>query len=149
MVMVCEHHNIEMPILGVKEAMSVMSNPSLLSTFLLEKPSLISSGMNPLSQARRISPPPFSATTSHQMTLIQTWHSQIIPYTVWVKIKLTKRKNCWFSVPLHYCNYVSLFYTSATNTQRELWLLLYVLGLVRVRKLSQFSLRPLPSKYFY
>ena len=40
MVMVCEHHNIEMPILGVEEAMSVMSNPSLLSTFLLEKPSL-------------------------------------------------------------------------------------------------------------
>ena len=40
MVMVREHHNIEMPILGVKEAMSAMSNPSLLSTFWLEKPSL-------------------------------------------------------------------------------------------------------------
>ena len=40
MVMVCEHHNIEMPILGVKEAMSAMSNSSLLSTFWLEKPSL-------------------------------------------------------------------------------------------------------------
>ena len=40
MVMVCEHHIIEMPILGVKEAMSAMSNPSLLSTFCLEKPSL-------------------------------------------------------------------------------------------------------------
>ena len=37
MVMVREHHNIEMPILGVREAMSDMSNPSLLSTFLLEK----------------------------------------------------------------------------------------------------------------
>ena len=56
LVIVCENHNIEMPILGVKEAMSAMSNPSLLSTFLLEKPSLtheyesISSRMNPLSQ---------------------------------------------------------------------------------------------------
>ena len=40
MVMVREHHNIKMPILGVKEAMSAMSNPSLLSTFWLEKPSL-------------------------------------------------------------------------------------------------------------
>ena len=29
-----------MPILGVKEAMSAMSNPSLLSTVWLEKPSL-------------------------------------------------------------------------------------------------------------
>ena len=32
MVMVCEHHNIEIPILGVKEAMSAMFNLSLLST---------------------------------------------------------------------------------------------------------------------
>ena len=30
MVIVREHHNIEMPILGVKEAMSAMSNPSLI-----------------------------------------------------------------------------------------------------------------------
>ena len=39
-VMVLMHHNIEMPILGVKEAMSAMSNPSQLSTFWLEKTSL-------------------------------------------------------------------------------------------------------------
>ena len=40
MVMVREHHNIKMPILGVKAAMSAMSNPSLLSTFWLENPVL-------------------------------------------------------------------------------------------------------------
>ena len=33
MVMVCEQHNIEMPIFGVKDTMNAMSNPSLLSTF--------------------------------------------------------------------------------------------------------------------
>ena len=49
MVTVCEHHNIEMPILCVKEAMSAMSNPSLFSTFWLEKPSLthIACAINP------------------------------------------------------------------------------------------------------
>ena len=40
MVMVREHHNIKMPILGVKAAMSAMSNPSVLSTFWLENPVL-------------------------------------------------------------------------------------------------------------
>ena len=41
MVMVHEHHiNIKIPILGVKEAMSAMSNPCLLSTFGWKSPVL-------------------------------------------------------------------------------------------------------------
>ena len=38
--LVREHHNIKMPILGVKAAMSAMSNPSVLSTFWLVNPVL-------------------------------------------------------------------------------------------------------------
>ena len=39
-VMVREHHNIKMPILGVKEAMSAMSNPSLFLPFGWKSPVL-------------------------------------------------------------------------------------------------------------